>query len=145
MRRALLGGVELDDDRTRVDVAAVHKFVSEESYWARGRAFAEVARLIESAARVVGLYHGAEQIGFARIVSDGASIAYLADVYVLAGWRGRGLGTELVRECVEEGPFARTRWVLHTLDMHALYRRFGFGEPGERLMERPARPAGTDG
>jgi GNAT superfamily N-acetyltransferase len=96
---------------------------------------------VREASRVVGLYHEDRQIGFSRTVSDGASIAYLADVYVLPEWRGRGLGTELVRASVEEGPYARTRWVLHTLDAHPLYRTFGFGDPSQRLMERPARPA----
>src|SRR5439155_16685358 len=60
----------------------------------------------------------------------------LADVYVLDEHRGRGLGVELVREIVENGPFAGRRWVLHTRDAHALYEKLGFG-PNERLMERP--------
>jgi GNAT superfamily N-acetyltransferase len=64
------------------------------------------------------------------------SIAYLADVYVLPEFRGRGLGVELVRETVEQGPFARVRWLLHTRDAHDLYAKFGFGPPGERLLER---------
>jgi GNAT superfamily N-acetyltransferase len=66
---------------------------------------------------------------------------YLADVYVLEECRGRGLGVELVREIVDNGPNADRRWVLHTRDAHALYERFGFG-PSERLMERgPAKTA----
>lgn len=144
MRRVLGDGIELDDDRARVDVAAVHAFLSEESYWAAGRAFAEVERLVRESSRVIGLYDGERQIGFARTVSDGASIAYLADVYVLPQWRGRGLGEQLVRASVEEGPYARTRWVLHTLDAHPLYRRFGLGDPSERLMERQARTNAED-
>jgi len=59
-------------------------------------------------------------------------------VYVLAGHRGHGLGTELVRFTVEEGPYADRRWLLHTKDAHGLYAKFGFG-PGERLLERPKR------
>lgn len=62
---------------------------------------------------------------------------YLADVYVHPEHRGRGLGIELVRFTVEEGPYAGRRWILHTKDAHDLYARFGFG-PGERLLERPA-------
>ena len=139
MRRQLADGVELDDDRARVDVAAVHHFLSNEAYWALGRPRNEVERLVRESSRVLGLYDGDKQIGFARTVSYGASIAYLADVYVLPEWRGRGLGAELVRASVDEGPYARTRWVLHTLDAHELYGRFGFGEPSERLMERPRR------
>jgi GNAT superfamily N-acetyltransferase len=139
LKRALGEGVELDDDRGRVDVGAVHAFLSTEAYWALGRSRDEVERLVRESSRVVGLYHEDRQIGFARTVSDGASIAYLADVYVLPEWRGRGLGVELVRASVEEGPYARTRWVLHTLDAHPLYHRFGFGPPSERLMEKQAR------
>jgi GNAT superfamily N-acetyltransferase len=137
MRRELPGGYELDDDRDRVDVDAVHRFISEESYWAPGRPRAEVERLVREASRVVGLYHDGQQVGFSRTVSDAASVAYLADVYVLPEHRGRGLGVELVRESVERGPFAGVRWLLHTADAHALYAKFGFQRPGERLLERP--------
>lgn len=137
MKRSLGDGIELDDDRARVDVEAVHRFLSTEAYWAIGRPRATVARLVAESARVVGLYADDRQIGFARTVSDGTAIAYLADVYVLPEWRGRGLGAELVRASVDEGPYAGVRWVLHTTDAHDLYRRFGFGDPSERVMERP--------
>jgi GNAT superfamily N-acetyltransferase len=144
LKRTLAGGVELDDDRARVDVSAVHKFLSEESYWAKGRKLAEVTRLVSEAARVIGLYDGGRQIGFARTVTDGRSIAYLADVYVLDEWRGRGYGAELVRASVNDGPYERVRWVLHT-EAHDFYRAFGFDQPSERLMERqvPARGPGS--
>ena len=81
------------------------------------------------------------QIGFARAVSDGASVTYLPDVYVLPEYRGRGLGVELVREMVENGPYSDKRWILHTADAHRLYEKFGFGPPSERIMERPRRTA----
>jgi GNAT superfamily N-acetyltransferase len=136
VRRALPGGFELDDDAGRIDVVAVHRYLSEESYWATGRSFETVERLVREAARVVGLYHGGAQVGFARAVSDGVAVAYLADVYVLPEHRGQGLGEELVREVVEFEPLASVRWLLHTRDAHSLYARFGFGPPGERLMER---------
>jgi len=136
MKRALDGGYELDDDPARVDVDAVHAFLTT-SYWAEGRSHETVERLVRGAQRVVGLYHDGRQVGFCRAVSDGASVTYLADVYVLPEHRGRGLGVELVREMVENGPYAGRRWLLHTADAHELYRRFGFGPPGERLMERP--------
>ena len=64
------------------------------------------------------------------------SFVYLADVYVLEDYRGRGLGEELVREMVENGPYERVRWVLHTTNMHPLYRKFGFAEPSQKVMER---------
>jgi GNAT superfamily N-acetyltransferase len=92
--------------------------------------------LIDGAARVVGLYREGEQIGFSRTVSDGHVQSYLADVYVLEEHRGRGLGVELVRFSVDEGPLAHTKWFLHTADAHELYRKFGFSEPGDRTLER---------
>jgi predicted N-acetyltransferase YhbS len=141
MRRQLPGDYELDDERTRIDTAAVHRFLSEESYWAMGRDRATVDDLIERAARVVGLYaENGSQVGFSRTVDAlDAGFVYLADVYVLTEHRGRGLGVELVRFSVDDGPYSDRRWILHTADAHPLYARFGFG-PGERLLERPARP-----
>ena len=136
MRRELGDGYELDDDPDRIDLDAVHAYLTA-SYWAEGRSRETVERLVRTAQRVVGLYVGGEQVGFCRAVSDDASLAYLADVYVLPAHRGRGLGVELVREMIDNGPYAERRWLLHTRDAHELYRRFGFGLPGERLMERP--------
>jgi ribosomal protein S18 acetylase RimI-like enzyme len=136
VKRALPGGFELDDERDRVDVGALHEFLSEHAYWALGRPRETVERLVREASRVVGLYEGEWLIGFARTVSDGQSFAYLADVYVLPEYRGRGLGVELVREAVENGPFADRRWLLHTEDAHALYEKLGFRKPGYKLMER---------
>ena len=136
MKRELPEGLELDDDPGRVDVDAVFGFLSTEAYWAKGRPRETVERLIREAARVVGLYDGRRLIGFARTVSDDASFAYLADVYVLAEYRGRGLGVELVQEAVENGPYAKRRWLLHTQDAHSLYEKFGFARANEKLMER---------
>jgi GNAT superfamily N-acetyltransferase len=135
-RRPLGDGLELDDDPARVDVDAVHDFLANTSYWAEGRPRETVQRLVREAERVVGLYDGGRQVGFARAFTDGTAIAYLADVYVLPEYRGRGLGVELVREMVERGPYADVKWILHTRDAHDLYRRFGFAEPSERVMER---------
>ena len=136
MRRELPGGYELDDDPARVDVDAVHRFLAEESYWAPGRPREVVEELVGAAARVVGLYLGDHQVGFARVVSDRHVVAYLADVYVLPEHRGRGLGVELVREAVERSPFSPRRWFLNTADGHELYARFGFRAPSDEVMER---------
>ena len=138
MRRALPDGYELDDDPARIDLDAVHDYLANESYWAKGRSRETVERLVREATRVVGVYHDGRQVGFARAFSDRCALAYLADVYVLPEHRGRGLGLELVREIVENGPLAELRWVLHTTDAHGLYRKLGFGPPSERLMERPS-------
>ncbi len=79
-------------------------------------------------------------MGFARAVSDGEVFAYLADVYVLPEFQGRGLGLELVREIVERGPQSGLRWLLGTSDAHEFYAKLGFGQPPSILMERaPAR------
>jgi GNAT superfamily N-acetyltransferase len=76
------------------------------------------------------------QIGFTRTLSDGHAQSYLADVYVLDEHRGRGLGIELLRFSVDDGPFSATKWFLHTEDAHDLYRKFGFAEPGPKALER---------
>ena len=136
MRRELGDGIELDDDPARVDIAAVHDFLANEAYWAKGRPRDTVERLVHEASRVVGLYADTRQIGFARAFTDGVSVVYLADVYVLPEFRGRGLGVELVREMIDGSPWGDRKWFLHTRDAHDLYRRFGFGEPSERVMER---------
>ena len=141
MRRELPGGYELDDDPGRIDREAVHRYLSGESYWAQGRARDIQDALIDNAARVVGLYHAKTQIGFSRAISDGHVQSYLADVYVLEEHRGHGLGVELVRFSVDEGPLAGTKWILHTADAHGLYRKLGFVDPGSAMLERPRRDA----
>ena len=128
--------IELDDDPGRIDVAAVHDFLANHSYWAKGRPFEVVERLVREAQRVVGVYDDDRQIGFARAFTDGVALVYLADVYVLPEYRGQGIGVQLVREMVENGPYAGLRWILHTRDAHGLYRKAGFGEPSDRVMER---------
>ena len=139
MKHDLGDGFELDDDPVRIDVAEVHRFLSEHAYWARGRTREVQARLVREAVRVVGLYHDGRQVGFCRAAGDGVSFVYLGDVYVLPEYRGRGLGVELVREMIDRGPLSERRWILHTEDAHGLYRKLGFDAPSYKLMERPAR------
>jgi len=142
VRRVLPDRFELDDDPARVDVAEVHRFLSEDSYWAQGRPRETVERLVHEATRIVGLYdEEGRQLGFARVVSDGVAVAYLADVYVHPDARGRGLGVELVREAVENGPLAHLSWFLHTENAHGLYERFGFVRPSRKVLERPRSQA----
>ena len=142
MKRDLGDGYEVDDSKDRIDREEVHRFLSQVAYWALGRPRELQDRLIDTAARVVGVYDGDRQIGFARAATDGNSFVYLADVYVLEEYRGRGLGEELVREMVENGELAGQRWLLHTENMHPLYRKFGFEEPNYKVMER--RPTRND-
>jgi len=137
VKRQLANDYELDDDTTRIDREAVHRFISEESYWAKGRTREAMDGLIERAARNVGLYApDGSQVGYSRTVdAPDAWLVYLADVYVLDRHRAQGHGVELVRFTVDEGPFVSRRWILHTLDAHGLYQKFGFGR-AERLLER---------
>ncbi len=137
------GGLELDDDPARVDIDAVHAFISGESYWGKGRSREIVERAINGSTRVVGLYDGSEQVGFVRAVTDGAIHAYMADVYVLAPYRGRGRGLALVKEMVDHGPFRELRWMLHTADAQGLYEKIGFvvATLAYPVMERPRRYA----
>src|SRR3954470_12202794 len=130
---------EIDDDPARLDRAAIWAFLSTEAYWGRWRTAADLDRQIDGAWRVVGAYLGDRQVGFARAVSDGVALAYLADVYVLPEHRGRGLGVDLVRVMVEDGPGQRFRWLLHTNDAHGLYGRFGFAPPDATVLERRAQ------
>jgi GNAT superfamily N-acetyltransferase len=136
VRRELGDRIELDDDAGRIDVDAVHDYLANQSYWAEGRPREVVERLVREAQRVVGVYDGERQVGFARAFTDGVSLVYLADVYVLPEYRGCGLGVALVREMVDNGPYADLRWVLHTRDAQTLYEKFRFGKPSGRLMER---------
>jgi GNAT superfamily N-acetyltransferase len=137
VRRELPGGYELDDDRNRIDVAAVHRYIRDESYWAKGRTREKMEAAIAGSARVIGLYApDGSQAGFARVISDSATYAYLADVFVFEQHRGHGRGVELVREAVEGDPWSRISWHLRTADAQGLYERFGFGAPSERSMER---------
>ncbi|HEX4733630.1 MAG TPA: GNAT family N-acetyltransferase [Thermoleophilaceae bacterium] len=135
MRRELPGGYELDDDLERVDVDAVHAYITH-SYWAKGRSREKMEAAIAGSARVIGAYHGSDQVGFARVISDATTYAYLADVYVLDDHRGKGLGLELVREAVDTEPWSTFSWHLRTSDAHELYKKFGFRPPSERSLER---------
>jgi GNAT superfamily N-acetyltransferase len=135
-------GYELDDDLDRIDRDAVCAFLQHEAYWGKWRSREVIERQIASAWRVVGVYVGSgAQVGFARAVSDGAAVAYLADVYVLPDHRGLGLGVQLVDVMVNRGPGAHFRWMLHTGDAHALYAKFGFAPPDGTYLERPGRTA----
>jgi GNAT superfamily N-acetyltransferase len=141
MRRPLSDGYELDDDRDRVDVDVVHRFLSEEAYWVPGRSRDTIERLVRESTRVIAAYDvGGELVGFVRVVSDRSSFAWLGDVFVLAGHRGRGIGVELVGEAVEHASERDCFWYLNTRDAHSLYERFGFASADStRTMTRPQR------
>jgi GNAT superfamily N-acetyltransferase len=124
-------------DRARLDVDAIHAFLTT-CYWAKGIPKETVTRSIENSL-CFGVYCGGEQVGFARVVSDYATYAYIGDVFVLEAYRGRGLG-KLLMECIVSHPALQglRRWTLATRDAHGLYAQYGFTplrKPG-RWMER---------
>src|SRR5215212_10016225 len=137
-------GYVISTDASRPDLKTVHDFLKG-SYWAAGVSFEVVERSVENS-MVFGVYHEAEQVGFARVVTDRATFAYLADVFVLEAHRGRGLGGWLV-EVVLSHPELRglRRWMLATRDAHELYRRYRFAELGRPgiFMERKGASYGV--
>lgn len=134
-----LGEYAITTDRNRIDLDVVHGFLSR-SYWAEGRSRERVADSLKHSL-VFGLCHGESLVGFARVVTDYVTIAFLADVFVLQEHRGKGLGSWLV-EIVTSLPDLRRvrRFLLGTRDAAGLYRKFGFGDPAPGvLMERIQR------
>jgi GNAT superfamily N-acetyltransferase len=129
---------EISTDRSRLDLGLIHRYLSEESYWARGVDRATVERSIENSLPF-GVYRGDDQVGFARAVTDKATFAWLADVFVVAEHRGQGLGKRLVERMLDHPDLKpMRRWMLGTADAHGLYSRFGFAEVDgqRRIMAR---------
>jgi len=130
------GDFLISTDKSRLDIDAVHAFLRR-SFWAEQIPRETVVRSIQGSL-CFGLYHGDRQIGFARVISDFATYAYLADVYVLEEFRGQGLSKWLM-ECVLRHPDVQglRRWRLDTRDAHGLYSQYGFKPPTypERMME----------
>jgi GNAT superfamily N-acetyltransferase len=118
--------VEISTDRDRIDRDLVHRFLSEDSYWARTRTREENDRIID-ASLCFGAYEGGRQIGHARVISDTASFAYLGDVFVVPEARGRGIAKALLTAVLAH-PAVRDvrRFALVTDDAHPLYEQFGF-------------------
>ena len=129
---------EISTDRSRLDIDLIHDYISNQSYWGKGRAREVVMRSIENSLPF-GIYKDGEQVGFARIVTDYATFAWVADLFVLPEHRGRGLSKWLM-EVILAHPRLQgfRRWVLSTKDAQGLYERFGFIKlhRPERWMER---------
>ena len=148
MRRSLADGYELDDDPARVDVDVVHRFLSDAAYWVPGRSRATVERLIATSTRVIAAYdRTGALVGFARVMSDGANMAWLGDVFVLRDHRGRGIGASLVREAVDDPRHRDCAWYLNTRDAHDLYSRFGFrpADPARTMVRPRPEPTSSEG
>jgi GNAT superfamily N-acetyltransferase len=132
------GRYTISTDRARLDLNLIHNFLTNSSYWAVGRKLETVKRSIENSLSF-GIYEGENQVGFGRVVTDYATFAWVADVFVLEKARGRGLGTWLVEVMLAHPELQGfRRWSLATKDAHEIYRRFGFSElrRPERWMER---------
>lgn len=118
--------LEISTDRSRIDVDLVHEFLSRYSYWAQGRLRSVVERTIANSL-CFGAHAGGKQIGFGRIVTDYAVFGYVADVFVLPEFRGRGVGKELVRAIVEHPDVVGLQVILlRSTDARILYSHFGF-------------------
>lgn len=134
----------ISTDRSRLDVDLIHRYLSTDSYWALNRSLEVVKTSIENSL-CFGVYApGGDQVGFARVVTDYATFAWVADVFVLEEHRGRGLGKLLVREIIAYPALnSIKRILLATADAHELYRRHGGFEPladPARWMERLLTP-----
>lgn len=128
--------VEISTDPTRLDLDVIHGFLAT-SYWARGIPRDVVERAVANSL-CFGAYDGKRQIGFARVITDRATYAYVSDVFVLDSHRRRGVGRRLMAAIMAHPDLqGLRRWTLFTRDAHGLYRRFGFGEPRhpDRLLE----------
>ncbi len=134
------GEFTISTDRERLQTGAIHKFLSEESYWATERTLEQTARAIKNSLPF-GVYKGENPVGFARVVTDYATFAYVGDVFILEEFRGRGLSKWLMETIVNHPELQNfRRWILATKDAHALYEKFGFTalKFPDRWMEKTA-------
>jgi GNAT superfamily N-acetyltransferase len=133
-----MADIRVTTDPEDVDVDLVHRFLSESSYWARGRSRDTIVRSIRHSICFCVLADG-RQVGFARVATDRAVFGYLMDVFIVPEWRGQGLSKLLLRAVVEHPDLRDLKvFLLRTSDAHGLYRQFGFEaitEP-ETLMAR---------
>jgi GNAT superfamily N-acetyltransferase len=130
------GTYTISTDKARLDVEAVHGFLAAEVYWAQGRTRELTQRAIEHSL-CFGVYHGSARVGFARVITDYAVFAYLANVFVLEPHRRQSLGEWLVTCILSHEPLTTCGWTLFTKDAHPLYERFGFeNRMPERLLRQ---------
>ncbi len=133
------GEYEIDTDASRLDIPLIHSFLSESTYWAKGRPIEVVRRSIRNSIPF-GVYSSSGQVGFSRVITDYATFAWIADVFIVPEHRGKGLSKWLMKTILEHPELQGfRRWVLGTRDAHGLYAKFGFAplRKPERWMERP--------
>jgi GNAT superfamily N-acetyltransferase len=132
------GEFTIDTSKKKLDLDFIHNYLSEHSYWATGRSRATIERSIRNSV-AFGVYHGSRQIGFGRVITDYATFAWIADVFIDEEFRGKGLSKWMMEVMLAHPRLQKfRRWVLATKDAHELYRRYGFSElkKPERWMER---------
>jgi GNAT superfamily N-acetyltransferase len=126
----------ISTDKTFLDVGMIHTYLSKESYWADNIPFETVKRSIENS-MCFGVYYEGKQIGFARLITDKATFAYLADVFILDEHRGKGLSKWLMQTIHDHpGLQGLRRWMLGTRDAHGLYEQFGWTVLSEEVRPR---------
>jgi len=135
--------ISVTSDRARMDIDAIHAFLSNEAYWSLNIPREIVERAIAHSL-CFGAFDSQAQVGFARVITDYATFAYLADVFVLESHRGRGIGKQIM-DAIAKHPQLQglRRWHLVTRDAHALYAQFGFApiDAPERHMMKVVRNA----
>lgn len=134
--------IEIDTDKNRLDFETIHRYLSKESYWAKGRDMETVRRSLENSV-CFGAYLNDVQIGFARVVTDRAVFAWIMDVFILPEHRGKGYSKELMRAILAFPELRNlSRWGLATEDAHRLYAQFGFtalSKPGNIMELLPGK------
>ena len=127
----------ISSDKSLLDLEFIHNFLSTQSHWCPGIPFETVKRSIENSL-CFGVFYGAAQVGFARVITDYATITYLGDVFIIPEHRGKGLSKELIATIMAYPALqGMRRWILLTLDAHGLYGQFGWTPVAhpERYME----------
>jgi GNAT superfamily N-acetyltransferase len=126
----------ISSDKSKLDIDAIHDYLCNKSYWAKGRSFENVKRSIDNSMSF-GLYDDSDKmIGFSRVVTDYVAFAYLMDVFIFDEHQGDGLGKMLVKHIIEHPELQVKFWLLGTINAHRLYKKLGFSElkDPERFM-----------
>ncbi|MDN2715100.1 GNAT family N-acetyltransferase [Janthinobacterium sp. SUN120] len=131
--------LRISSERGELDVAMIHRYLSEQSYWKRGVALETVRKGIANALCFGGYVDG-QQVAFARVITDYTDFAYLRDVFVLPQYQGRGYGKQIVAAALDDARVRDVVWMLGTDDAHGLYASFGFAplEAPHKYMRRTA-------
>lgn len=125
----------ISDDKARVDISTVKEFMAR-SYWANKRSSEKIEHSIQNSV-CYGVFDEGKQVGFARMVTDDATMYYLCDVFIDEAYRGQGIGKKLVEVITESDRFRNLMGILGTADAHELYEQYHFVQDADRFMRRP--------